>query len=174
MKREQFSPREQSILFCLSSIPQKMLTIHGAENATEFVLHELSGACCFNFAKAAYFVDNPDFNCCKGVAGCCCDERYCSPDDPWCVPTTFSEHMQQSRFNKRVRQIQTGSMMHDVDAAVHSVAEKLEISNPLYYMWQIKNDNHGVLIVEGDEHNFEEIKAHLPQGVALLGFCPIF
>lgn len=174
MKREQFSKRDQNILFCLSCIPQKMLNIHGAENTTEFVLHELCGPHCFNFPKAAYFVDNPDFDCCKGVAGCCCDERYCAADDPWCTQQPFSQHMQQAAFNKKVRQIQTASVMNGVEQAVCVLADQLRIANPAYYTWNLKNDNQGLLVFEGGSGNYEDIKDHLPQGVALLGFCPIF
>ncbi len=70
--------------------------------------------------------------------------------------------------------MQTSSVMSDVGRAVQGMADQLAIHNPAYYVWQLKNDNHGLLIFDGDQHNYEEVKSHLPQGVALLGFCPIF
>ena len=61
--------RHYTILNTLSKLPRKMLSLKGQENVTEFVLHELCHKNCFNLDKAAYFVDNPDFDCLKGMAG---------------------------------------------------------------------------------------------------------
>ena len=174
MKPENFSSRDQKILFCLSCIPKKMLHIHGVANATEFVLHELCGECCFNFPKAAFFVDNPDFDCCKGVAGWSCDECYKNDESAWHAPQPFSDHMQNAAFNKQVRQMHMASIVHGVDDTVHQLAQQLSMQNPQYCLCDLKHDNRGLLIFEGESKNYDEVKHHLPQGLALLGFCPIF
>lgn len=174
MDCDKCSGRYKKILHCIAGMPQKMLSMHGADNTTEFVLHELCGSHCFNLPKAAYFVDNADFNCCKGVAGCCSTEWYQHPDDAWKKPDHFSEHMQQAMFNKKVRQIHTPSFTHELDSALKTIADQLDIKNPGYHMWDLKNDNKGILVFERDSANYDQIKDLLPHGLSLLGFCPIF
>jgi len=126
------------------------------------------------FSKAAYFIDNPDFNCCKGVAGCCAQERYNNAGDAWKKPEPFSKHMESASFNKKVRQINDVSNSHKLDEMVKNFSTQLDIKNPEYYSWDLKNDNKGILIFEKNPENYEEVKSHLPQGLSLLGFCPIF
>lgn len=168
------SSRDQSILSCLVNIPPKILQLHGTENVTEFVLHELCDFNCFNFSKAAYFVDNPDFNCCKGVAGCSMNERYMQGEEAWKRPQDFSQHMESSDFNKKVRQMHDTAISHKVEDVVHHFSDQLGIKNPKYYQWELKNNNHGILIFEHNPENYEQIKYHLPNGASLLGFCPVF
>lgn len=76
MEHTTMSPRHKQVLVCLSCLPHKMLSVHGLSNATEFVLHELCQSSCFNLKKAAYFVDNPDFDRLQGVAGFNKEEEY--------------------------------------------------------------------------------------------------
>lgn len=174
MNREQFSPRDCKILLCLSTIPKKMVSVHGAENTTEFVLHELCSNYCFNFHKAAYFVDNPDFNCCKGVAGCCDAESYQEKQKHWQAPAPFSAHMKQAAFNQKVRNIHQASVAKDYVTNVQDLARQLDMKNPGYHTWELKNGNKGLLVFEHDPANYDEVKDHLEEGLSLLAFCPIF
>jgi hypothetical protein len=174
MKHEKLSPRDCKILWCLSCIPQKMLTLHGTENTTEFVLHELCSDCCFNFSKAAYFIDNPDFNCCKGVAGWCSTECYPGQECYWRSPEPFSQHMRQAAFNQKVRNMQGAHIGAQVNNMVQEFARQLAMRNPGYHVWELKNGNKGLLIFEHEPNNYNEVKDYLEQGLALLGFCPIF
>ena len=174
MNHEQISPRDWQILKCLSSIPQKMLSVHGTENTTEFVLHELCSNCCFNFQKAAYFVDNSDFNCCKGVAGCCSTEQYKAEHPHWHAPEPFSDHMKKASFNKKVRQMQGGHIGAEAQKMAQEFARQLEIKNPGYHVWELKNGNKGLLVFEHEPQNYVQVKDHLESGLSLLGFCPIF
>lgn len=171
---EKISVRDHNIVRCLAGIPQKMLQLHGTENMSEFVLHELCDFNCFNFSKAAYFVNNPDFNCCKGIAGCCAQERYQNAGDVWQKPANFSDHMASAAFNKKVRQMHNVNVPHKIEDMVHSVAEQLGIKNPSYYSWELKHNNRGILVFEHSPENYEQVKPHLSQGLSLLGFCPVF
>src|ERR1700691_4148672 len=95
--------RQCKMLSCLAALPKRILSLHGEDNVTEFVLHDLCHQDCFNLNKAAYFVDNPDFNCSKGVAGFSRDEPFNECEVIWSKADAFSEHMKKSAFNQRVR-----------------------------------------------------------------------
>lgn len=157
-------------------LPRKMITLHGNDNMSDFVLHELCHEKCFNLKKAAYFVDNPDFNCLKGVVGISRNE---SPGiiDVWQQPEDFSNHMRQSPFNQKVRSLMRTSAKKvsaegDKELAI-DVAHELGITNIGYCSWISKNDNHGILVFEKDSEQ-EIDKEDLLNGVSLLSFCPIY
>lgn len=169
--------RQNAMLGKMISLPRKMLQLKNQDNMTEFVLHELCHRDCLNLEKAAYFVDNPDFNCFKGMAGFSLPEAYVS-DDIWKNPSSFSTHMQGSAFNQKVRGLARPSLRRDNKAdedIVHAVATELHLQNPGYYSWDMKHDNHGILIYErgckeGDACSVD----YVLNGLSLLSFCPIF
>lgn len=175
MKHEDLTPKHKKILIRLSGLPKKILALHGADNTTEFVLHELCGSHCFNLPKAAYFVDNPDFNCCKGVAGYCKTECLDDPEEAWQKPEPFSCHMQNAKFNQKVRELYHASIGNEnLEKSVQEIAQEIGIEHPTFYTWELKNGNKGLLIFEQGEESCEEIKTYLEDGLSLLGFCPIF
>jgi len=170
--------RQHEVLNRLSALPRKMVSLHGRENITEFVLHELCQKDCLNFEKAAYFIDNPDFNCLKGLAGFWRPEAYSSQEDIWANPKSFSAYMQESPFNKKIRNFAhiSSRKNHESDEqVVQLIAQGFEFGNPGYYSWDMKHDNHGLLVYEkqiktGDACSVE----HVLNGLSLLAFCPIF
>lgn len=165
--------KKYEMLKSLSCLPKKILALHGADNTTEFVLHELCSSNCFNLSKAAYFVDNPDFNCCKGIAGCDRKERF--ENDSWCAPDDFSCHMKQSIFNQKVREAHFLSLgASSLESQVSELAQKLDMKNPGFHRWKLKNGNHGILIFEKPQNENDGLKEYLEDGLSLLGFCPIF
>lgn len=171
--------RRYAVLNRLSQLPRKMLSLRDQENMTEFVLHELCHADCFDLEKAAYFVDNPDFDCLKGVAGIWRPEVYATPsDDIWQNPNAFSAHMQGSMFNQKVRDFVHSSLRKNKgsdEEIVHLIAQELHMDNPGYYSWDMKHYNHGLLVYEkpykiGDACDVDTVL----NGLSLLSFCPIF
>ena len=153
-----------------------MLLLHGRDNVIEFVLHELCHEQCFNLEKAAYVVDNPDFNCLKGVAGFARSEAYEKEADVWKNPDAFSAHMQSSPFNQKVRSFEKESLCKkgaSDDAIVSEVAQNLGLDHPSYYAWDMKHDNRGVLVYQKCDQ--EECDCnYLLDGLCMLGFCPVF
>ncbi len=168
--------REREVLLCMTSLPQQMVRNHGIENMPEFLLHNLAQQGCFNFTKAAYFVDNVDFNHLKGVAGIARHELYDA--DHWKNQEHFSQYMKQSQFNQKVRTIERASA--DIknkkpDQVVQEIGKILEFANPNYVMWHIKYDNAGLLVFESEQpQEPETLKEHLYNALHLFGFCPIF
>jgi hypothetical protein len=174
MKAVQMSPREHKLLNCLICLPQKLLSHHTRDNVSAFVLHDLCRSDCFNLHKAAYFVDNPDFDHFRGIAGISQNEVTIA-DDIWQAPETFNQKISSSPFNNHVRAIAHASVKKgstEESSLLLNLAKQLAINNPQYYIWDLKHDNHGVLLFE-ESPDQKELACHFEKGVCLLGFCPI-
>ncbi len=162
-------------LCVLSRIPRNMLKLHGIDNISEFVLHDLCCKDCFNLYKAAYFVDNPAFDCLKGVVGYNQEEAYCPSRTIWEDEGSFSKHMQATTFNQKVRtcvQYSCKNCDNPDEAIMKAIAEQLGMNEFEYCTWDMKHDNHGYLIYQPNEQEIE--LDDLLNGLSLLGFCPIF
>lgn len=177
MKQGELLEKQNAMLSCLIGLPRKMLAMHGADNMTEFVLHDLCNECCFNLSRAAYFVDNPDFNCIKGVAGFSRDEVLNKCSTIWDNPQAFSDCMRSSSFNQKIRSINQCSLKKDGfnhKELAAQLAQELGFKNHAYCSWSMKHDNEGFVIFEKayPEETFAD--EYVLSGLTLLSFCPIF
>jgi len=178
MEKEELLHRQNKMLSCLIGLPKKILSLHGRDNITEFVLHDLCQEDCFNLRRAAYFVNNPDFNCLKGVAGISLpDVPQGLWEDIWRQGEMFSTYMRNSPFNRAVRGVSQCSMqkteLQEGDL-VKEVARKLGIERPSFHSVDMKHDNHGLFIFEKSNQDDGSIDRHLQNGASMLGFCPVF
>lgn len=167
--------KKHGILNHLTSLPEKVLSLHGIENTTDFVLHDLCNHNCFDLQKAAYLVDNPDFDCLKGIAGFSASEAFCQ-DTIWETPELFTAYMQKAPFHQKVRSIMQPSMRRASKSDQETtkfVADYLGLVKPSYCSWQMKHDNHGILIYE-TQLSCPVSPDILRNGACLLGFCPIY
>lgn len=168
------------VLSRLTLLPRKIIALSDAEHMSEFILHELSHISCFNLEKAAYFVDNPDFDCFRGVAGY--DQCEYEVQEDIALPHTFYRHLGDCNFNKQVRAVGNGSYRKEQrpeEAILKALTSELVFKEPQCYVWPLKHDNYGVLVYElkesscGNGHA-AELKEHIENGLHLLGFCPLF
>ncbi|MCK5633111.1 hypothetical protein KAH94_05135 [bacterium] len=177
MKPDGALERESKILGTLSRLPQKILSLHGREDVTEFVLRDLCHEHCFNLKKAAFFVDNPDFNCLKGVAGYYHEDTPTVCDFLWDHPEQFMKRMQESSFNKKVRSLWIPSL-NNVEGSktefVSTVAQTLEMNSPRTCSLPVKYGNHALLVFEKENEGDGVVDEHVCHGLSLLGFCPIY
>jgi hypothetical protein len=175
MKLDQSSSRHVSRLTHLNKIPHNILLHHDRDNIVEFVLHDLCHERGLNVEKAAYLMDNHDFNCLKGIAGF--DKNYTFDDDIWVAPDRFSAHMEYSPFNQSVRSVNRASAQlkrqaHN-PAFIKDIGDELKIKNLKYCSLPTKHDNISLFIyqmpedVDVDEH-------YVLNGLSLLNLCPIF
>jgi hypothetical protein len=177
MKKKNQEQRRNELLRCICKLPRQMTLIHGADNMTEFLLHHLADPNCFNFSKAAYFVDNPDFNLFKGVAGFHRLEAF-QEEDHWGNPKQFTSHMKDASFNRRVRTV--GKKSHKKEnkskqEIITSLAQELELEKPAHHAWKMKYDNHGLLIFElANEDERDLVEENLEESLYLFGFAPVF
>ncbi len=168
--------RKQRIAHLLSSLPRKILGLHGRDNVIEFVLHELGNPECFDLEKAAYIVDNPDFDCLKGVAGFCRPEAYQAKKNIWDEPEEFSKHMLTSQYNNKVRSFYKHSCIkkgEPQEKIIQDIAHDLGFEHPSFYAWQMKHNNQGLLLYEKHDDTACDCD-YLLEGLCLIGFCPIF
>lgn len=168
--------KEHQILVCLASLPRRILSLHDSGFLSGFVLHELCNKNCFDWKKAAYFVDNPDFDCLKGVAGFDNGEQSCIKESIWDNPESYKTYMKSSPFNLKVRgwccESCERSKTADEDI-INAIAQKLGFGTYGFYSWDVRNHNRGIIIYEKSVKD-EEIDDNCVQnGVCLLGLCPI-
>lgn len=175
MKREEVLQRQYEMLDSLSKIPLNILRLHGHQNVTDFVLYELCHERCFNLEKAAYFVDNPDFNCLKGVAGHARTERV-NIADIWKDTDNVGHALLESPFNKQVRSYSSSSLKKEAsdNELACKIAKDLGIKEYGYCSWGSKHDNHGILIYEKAKNDEAVDEERLLSGLSLLSFCPLF
>ncbi len=166
---------KQAILNHLITLPQKILSLHGEKDATEFLLYDICNRNCFNFQKAAYLVDNPDFDCLKGVAGFCADQMF-GQETIWEMPELFREYMAKAPFHQKVRSVLRPSGkrsgMSEQQTAL-MIGDYLGLSNPASCSWRMKHDNQGLLIYES-QTSCPIPDDLLKNGACLLGFCPVY
>lgn len=175
MEQDNLLHRQHTILKHLSCLPRKMLAHTGRENVTEFVMHDLCHENCLNLTRAAFFVDNPDFDCFKGIAGFSQDEKKHSLKDIWDSPEEFSKHMRQCSFNKKVRNIccESYTKKNNLRSEIlQKLAADLGFKNVCFNFWDMKHHNHGVFMYEKPDE--QEDVEHVLNGISLLSYCPIF
>lgn len=167
--------RVYEVLIEVTSIPKQLVLLHGLENLTEFLLHNLCQQNCFNISKAALFIDNPDFNHLQGIAGFHKNESYQSQENHWREPEQFSTHMKQAQFNSKVRDMCRCSIKANKKSeaeVVKELSQELDFSNPNYMVWPVKYENRGLLMFEKTEQ--DGVEEYLHDALHLFGFCPIF
>lgn len=156
MKNEALLQKHSNLLNRLHRLPRKIVQFNGTHNMSEFILHELSHSDCFNINKVAYFIDNPDFDCLKGIVGVD-HTNGAFLQNIWDNTSKFTSHMKCCEFNQQVRSFEgeslaKRSMAHTIIA--DAFADELGIERPCVYMWAMKYNNNGLLLLDkNDDHN---------------------
>lgn len=169
--------QHKKLLRCLSCLPKQILSLHSWDNVPEFVLHGLCSKDCFNLYKAAYFIDNPDFDFVKGVAGYSKEEGDLDWNNIWEDPESFSLFTNSLPFNKRVRSFNSNSVKRkdsNYDGLLKKIACDVGFDNPSICTWDMKHYNNGILVYEKvNDENADLFNEYFSDSVHLLSFCPI-
>ena len=173
MEKNNGTLQGHNLLYRLSCLPEKIISAYDRENLIEFVLYELCDPECLNFNRAAFLIDNPDFNCLKGITGICTQEHSYG-EDIWKQPEAFSHRMQQAAFNTAVRAIRQTSVQKHTQDSVTQLAQHLCIENPGFHTFNVKHGNTGILIYNQPQDTQSSQQEHVPAGASLLAFCPLW
>ena len=179
MKHYSLLSDEQRTFFDhLTALPRKILQHYEVGELPQIVLHQLCHPQCFSLKKAAFFIDNPDFDRFVGLAGFSHDECQYHQDDVWASPEQFQQDMKSASFNNEVKNLFYGSLSCSGDELAHSKAVKeacssLDIQNPNVFTWNMKHGNHGILVFETEEEVTEDTQKMLGEAASLLSFCPL-
>lgn len=179
MKHDHTSAEHTIVLTCLSQLPKKIVQLiclneNHVHHVHELILREFSLPRCFNLERAAFFVDNPEFNCFKGVAGvsqqekeCCCDI-----DDVWGKPDYYGEQLRKSPFNCKVKGMESSSIVNSgkEHECLETIAHDLQMKHSDYCKWPMRHGNYGFLLFE---NNGQDKRALLDESVYLFSLCPL-
>lgn len=170
--------KHNQILRHLTQLPRKMLSIHGRDNVASFVLFDLCHENGFDLKRAAYFVDNPDFNCFKGIAGVHRDEHHIHQNccNIWESPDHYTTLVADSMFNKTIRDVERESIERNKQSAkdtIYMLASDLDFKNPAFYTWPMKHENRGYFLFDNTSSAPSELDEHFTECMHLFSFCPI-
>lgn len=163
---------EKSLLYHVGSLPKLMVHNHMRDNLAAYVLHELCSKNGFGLGKAAYFVNNPDFRCLKGVGGYHNSQAY--EGTPWENEAEFVKHLEQAVFHNKVREFQRKHLENNSGKlSLDQLQEEFEFDNTGAHIWNLKHDNQGIFLFEKKDHD-ALVDDHLLDFVQYLGFCPVY
>ena len=168
---------DQALLTMLLDLPNKILNNHEIDGLAQLILHDIAHDQHFGFRRASYLVDNPEFDCMRGVAGFVRDECRHHREDMWNDPRAFIHDMREASFHNRLLQLGGKSIRRDAKGNAHldvvrNIAYDLGMVNPWVYPQDLRHGNHGILIVEEGDKRLDaddhELLAHVS---AILGLC---
>lgn len=169
------SKRQIAVVQRLTRIPRELLSSVGYQNLAELVLGELCHKNCFNVSRAGFFVDNPDFDCVRGVAGYDSNDHAEGEETCWIERDAFGFRMQCSTFNKLVRSLSPQSISRQAsrEYALQELAGQLELTVPAVTFFEMPYENKGFIIFERPQEDISELEQLWEDGCTLLAFCPL-
>ncbi len=177
-RADALTEQEKHLVKIITHLPHRILQYYDIDGLSQLLLCEIGRDRTFGLTKAAYFVDNPDFDHFMGVAGYCQDECGIDEEDVWDDPHHFLERLAEVEFNNKIKGI-TETSVHRKHLDLQDKEEILELGrkmgmkNPHYFVWNMKHDNHGVLIYEHDNTVCEWRKSLLENIAAILSLCSV-
>lgn len=168
---------EGQLVSRLLDLPHKILSHDDLDGIQQLVLYELAHDESFGLTKASYLIDNPEFNCLKGVAGY--DKAECcviAGKDPWEDPRVAIDSMRQGKFHQQVSSFMHSSLARtnqtDLDTdAIATLSSKIGMQHSSFVTWPMRHGNHGILLFEENDLPHERRRELLQHFVALLGLC---
>lgn len=167
---------EGQLVSRLLDLPHKILSHDDLDGLQQLVLYELAHDDSFGLSKASYLIDNPEFNCLKGVAGYDKAECKLSAENPWENPRQIIDTMRDGKFHQHVSSFIHPSLSSHQDRepdadAIAQLSGKLGMQNPSFVTWRMRHGNHGILLFEEGSMPHERRRDLLHHFVALLSLC---
>jgi hypothetical protein len=159
-----------------SSLPKKILTNKTHSYLTDCVLYELSQEFCFHFEEVAYFIYNPDFHLCKGMAGIKKNEIHCQINNPWENINEFESTVKKSTYNNTIKKTEFCTVFSekDIQKIIGEIQKVLESKEHDIFSWNLPNNNIGILLYKrATQESTTSYEEHMENAGGILGFCPI-
>lgn len=165
------------IAHSLLQLPHKILRYHDVDHLPKLVLHELARDEHFGLNNAAYLVDNPEFDCLKGVAGYSKEECGLHRENLWDDPHAFDGEMHDASFHNSIKKFVQDASVKRREIDVHNpedlaeLGARLGLKNPSFVTWNMRHGNHGILLFEEGQATCARRRDLLSHAAALLGLC---
>lgn len=161
----------------LLQLPKKILKHYHTSGLVDLVLSHLASKHCFNLKTAAYFLDNPEFDCIKGVSGFHSSEVSDLPDwdEMWNLPAEKINSIHDAAFNQKVKNCLSSSLYgknksEEPERLITFAKSNLALEKPAVASWHGKHGNHGILFYEySDEKPCPSKSSILEFASAILG-----
>lgn len=160
----------------LLGLPHKILSHNEVDGLEQMVLHELGHDSHFGLSKAGYLIDNPEFNCLKGIAGYCKSECPMHKLDVWQDPKLFADDMKDAHFHRQISHFLDNSLTRvgadnlQTDLLL-MLGNKMGMTTPGFITWKMKHGNNGILLFEENGMPHARRRDLLHHFVALLSLC---
>jgi hypothetical protein len=159
----------------LSTLPKKILENRNYHIIQECILYEIAHEECFNFLEVAYFIYNPDFHICKGIAGIS-DKDFInnSIQNHWHRESEFEKIIEASSYNKSIKSTQFCTLFseYNIELIVKEIQKSIGLDSIDFFSWNTTHNNIGILLYHTKLNSTIE-KDILQDAAALLSFCPI-
>lgn len=167
----------EKVAHSILQLPHKILRFHDVDDLPQLILHELGHDAHFGLNKAAYLVDNPEFDCVKGIAGF--DRCECSMhrENVWDAPHEFGSDMRSAPFYNSMKQFIQDMSIKRRDLDIHNpddlaaLGERLGLKNPSFFTWNMRHGNNGILLFEEGQAACAHHRDLLNYASALLSLC---
>lgn len=172
MSKEIFS----SINSILSDLPKKIINNRNHDALASCILYEISKDICLHLENAAYFIYNPDFHLCKGIAGIKKIEINDLINDPWSDIAQFQNVIQNTNYHKSIQSSQFCTLFSkkDLNIIINEIKKAIGAENEYFFYWQLPNNNIGILVYKSNQKKYDsDEKEYIENATSLLGFCPI-
>lgn len=159
----------------LQNLPKKILHNRCNDAVAECVLYDISRDICLNFVEVAYFIYNPDFHVCKGMAGINRKEIDSWQDDPWQNITNFQNIVKNTDYNKKIKKTEfcTTISNNDLQAIINEIKKSIEMEYASIHHWNLQNNNTGILLYHCNDTTQNRQSSEIENAAILLSFCPI-
>ncbi len=165
------------VVHAILQLPHKILSHHDVDDLAQLVLHELGHDAHFGLTKAAYLVDNPEFDCVKGVAGFCKNECGLHRENLWEAPHAFGLDMKDASFHNTMKNFVQDTSVRRREVDIHNpddlaaLGDRLGLKNPSFVTWNMRHGNHGILLFEEGQVICARRRDLLTHAAALLSLC---
>jgi len=180
MKQANVLDTQDLLIQKVSELPSKILKHHETQNLPQVLLTYLGHQDCFDLERAAYIVDNPDFDHMVGIAGFAQkDFEMKEVEELWGNPIALHDTFMNLNFNKRVKNYLQDSLNRrglsvDNSKSLLRIGKELGLSNSQSLCWNLKHGNHGLFLFEPKKEMSTKEQHLLKTAAMMLGFCSLF